>query len=146
MRTEAGDESAVVPLAQGVLQERGRGSLLELESAAHRAAGVDQQPHVQRKIGFSPEIQDGLRWLVIVQNRKVALIQIPHELAVLIGSDEKYVNLVHPGMNGDDGVLGLIGAFGGGCGAGTVKRRRTRDVCRLSSYLSQTQKGCRQKA
>ena len=47
VRTEAGDESAVVPLAQGVLQERGRGSLLELESAAHRSAGINQQAHMQ---------------------------------------------------------------------------------------------------
>ena len=51
-------------------RKAGRGSLLEIESAVHRSADVDQQTHVQGQIGFPAEIQDRLRRLVIVENAK----------------------------------------------------------------------------
>ena len=90
------------PDAKRVLQEtRGR-VLLEIKSAIHRAADVDQQPKVQRQIRFPPEVQNRLRRLVVVKNIEIVLVQVAHELAMLVGRDEQHVHLIHPGMQGDD--------------------------------------------
>src|SRR6266568_1945240 len=73
---EAENESLIVSGTQDVLQEAERRFLFKIKPAAHRAAGVHQQSHVDRQVGIAPEVDDRLDRFVIVEKRKVALLQV----------------------------------------------------------------------
>ena len=109
-----------------------RGFLLKIKPAVHRTAGIDQQSQLQRQIGFPAEIHDRLRRLVIVENGEIALVQIAHELAMMVGGDEQNVDFIDPLLDGKDGVGGSdpvlamhrAGHAGRGCHKGRLRPRR----------------------
>jgi hypothetical protein len=43
---------------------------------------------MEGQIGFATEIENGLRWFVVVENAEIGLIQVAHELATLVRRDE----------------------------------------------------------
>src|SRR5207302_3098787 len=106
----------------GVLKKTDGGVLLEIKTAVHRSAHVDQQAEMQWQIGFPAKINNGLRRLVIVENREIVLVQIADKFAVLVGGDEQNVHLVHTFVDGEHRtalriVLGS-GRVGADCAAG----------------------------
>ena len=104
---ETHDKSFVEIRPQGVLQEADRGFLFEIEAAVHRAAGIHQQSQLQRQISFAPEIHNRLRRLVVVQDGEIALVQIAHELAMVVRRNEQHIDLIHPLLDGKDGIRGI---------------------------------------
>ena len=68
--TEAHDKSFIEIRPQGVLQKADSGFLFEIKAAMHRSAGIHQQAQFQGQIGFTAEIDNRLRRLVIVQDVK----------------------------------------------------------------------------
>ena len=119
------------PGANRVLKEADGRILLELKTAVDRSADIDEQAHVQGQIGFVAEIQNGLRRLVIVENREIGLVEVANKLAMLIGGDEKNVDLVHSFVDGEQSALGIVVRSSGvgadaGRAAGIIlgKRRR----------------------
>ena len=59
---------------------------------------------------------------VVVQIFEVVLVQVADKLAMLVGSDEQYVHLVHAFANGQNRIIASIRRR---CGTGeTVDRRR----------------------
>src|ERR1700733_13852079 len=116
---EADYESPVESHANRVLEKADRGSLLEIKTAVDRTAHVDEQSHVQRQIGFATKIQNGLRRLMIIKNRKIALIQISNKLAMLVCGDEQHVHFIDTFVNGEHRAsLRIIGGRGTGIWAG----------------------------
>src|SRR5580700_4883417 len=116
---EADYESPVESHANRVLEKADRGILLEIKTAVDRTAHVDEQAHVQRQIGFATKIQNGLRRLMIVKDRKIALIQISNKLAMLVGGDEQHVHFIDTFVNGEHRAsLRIIGGRGTGIWAG----------------------------
>ena len=85
-----------------MLKETGGCILLKLEPPAHRSAGVDQQAKLQRQVSLLNEIHNRLRRFVIVQNAEIVLVQIAHEFAVLIHSDEQHIHFVDAFLYGDN--------------------------------------------
>jgi len=73
---EAGHESLVGTGAQRAIQEIDGGGLLEDESAADRAADIDQQADLEREIGLTAKRENGFRNFVIVENGEVALSSV----------------------------------------------------------------------
>src|SRR6476620_2161914 len=63
---EAYNEGDVLTWMDSLVQKFDRGFLFELESVAHRVAGIDQQTDLQGKICFSVEASNLLRRLVVV--------------------------------------------------------------------------------
>ena len=96
---ESHDKGAVVTLTHGLVQKLDCRFLLELEAVAHRTAGIDQQAHLQRQIRLGVEAANLRHRLVVVHDAKVALLQIGHALAVLVGHSEDDVHFV----GADDG-------------------------------------------
>src|SRR5580658_2320307 len=91
---EANDKGFVEADANGVLQKADGCILFEIKTAVDRSADVDQQAEVQRQIGFAVEVENGLRRLMIVENREIGLIQVANKFAMLVGRDEQYVDFV----------------------------------------------------
>src|SRR5271165_5735515 len=85
---EAYDESLVKIEAHGVLQKTDGSILLEFETASNRTAGIDQKSEFDGQVDLAPEIDDGLRRLVIVEDGEVFLVQVAHKLAMFVGGDE----------------------------------------------------------
>jgi hypothetical protein len=56
---------------------------------------------VKREIGFTTKVYDGLRRLVIVENREIVLTQVADKFAVLVGGNEKYVDFVDAFADGE---------------------------------------------
>src|ERR1700693_3257324 len=54
--------------SERVLQKVYSRVLLEVETAMHRSAHVDEQAKMQRQIGFAAKVDNRLRRLVIVEN------------------------------------------------------------------------------
>ena len=84
-----------------MLQKSDGSVLLKLKAPSHRTAGVNQQSHLQRKIGLLGKIHNLLRRLVIIQEAEVILAQITHELAMLVHRDEQNVNFIDAFPDGD---------------------------------------------
>ena len=70
---------------------------------------------------------------MIVQNCKVILVQVAHELSALIGGDKQDVDLVNPLFDGQNGVSRLISR---GWGLRVARRKVVR--LRLESGRSHT--------
>ena len=104
---EAHHESLVEIRAQGVLQEADCSFLLEIETAVHRSAGVDQQAQLQRQIGLAAEVHDRLGRLVIVQDGEIALVQVAHKFAAMVSGDEEHIDFADPFLDGQDGIGGI---------------------------------------
>ncbi len=47
---------------------------------------------------------------MVVENAEIVLIQVAHELAMLVGRDEKYIDLIHPGVQRDHRALRIVTA------------------------------------
>src|SRR5207244_13558821 len=105
MSVEAKHKRLIVTGANHMLQKTSGGFLLEIETAMHRSANVDEQSHFQRKIGLPFESKDRLRRLVIVKNMEVALVQIAHKLAMPVRGNKKDVDLVHSFLDSEDRIL-----------------------------------------
>ena len=58
-------------LPESLVQKLDRRFLFELETLAHRLAGVYQQSHLQGKIRLTIEAEDRLGRLVVVQNLEI---------------------------------------------------------------------------
>src|SRR5664279_1923293 len=82
---KAHHEGLIVLGADDLVEELDRGILLELEAVANRVAGIDQQPHAQRQVGFAAEGADRDRRLVVIEHAEVILLEVVDELAALIG-------------------------------------------------------------
>ena len=63
---------------------------------------------MQRQISFPAEVQNRLRRLMVVENAEIRLIQIAHELAMLVGRNEQHVDFIHPRVQGDQRALRII--------------------------------------
>src|SRR5204862_6056364 len=83
------DERMVIMRTNGVLKKSDRGILLELEARMDRPAGIDEQAHLQRKIGLLLEINNFLWRLVIVEKAEIILVQIANEFAMLVHRNKK---------------------------------------------------------
>ena len=105
---ESHDERPVEVKAQSLLEKTCRGRLLKVETAVHRAAGINQQAQFEGQVGFAPEIDDGLRRLVVVQDGKVRLVQVADKLAVVVGRDKQDIDFIHPGFDGKDWIPGRV--------------------------------------
>ena len=106
---EAHNESLVEAGANRVLQEVDGGILLEIKTAVHRSADVDEQAEVQRQIDLAAEVENRLRRLVIVENGEIGLAEVADKFAVLVGGDEQNINFIHPFVNGEQRAgLGIV--------------------------------------
>src|ERR1700674_3869187 len=99
-----------------MLEEADGRVLLELKTAVDRTAYVDEQAEVQGQIGFSAKVKNGLRRLVIVENREIVLIEIANKFAMLVSGDEEDIHFIDAFVNGEHRArLIIIGCrIGGG--------------------------------
>ena len=94
--------------------------LLELKAFADGVAGIDQQPHLQRQIGFVVEAANLCRRLAVINHIEIVPLQIFDIAPVFVRDCENDVDFVHRNTNG--------------CGGLIVERhhgRRWADICRL---------------
>ena len=82
--------------------------LLELEAVAHRVAGIDQQSDLQRQLGFVVKAANLLGGPVVVDDRKIALGQVLHVVAMPVGHGEDDVHFVHRLGDRGGGVIGVL--------------------------------------
>lgn len=101
---EAHDEGAVKVGADDMIEEADCGFLLEAEAAMDRAAGIHEQSEFDGQIIVTPEVDDFLRWFVIVEDDKIIRAKIADELAMLVSSGEEDVNFIHALFDGKNGV------------------------------------------
>ena len=69
------------------------------------------------------------RRLVIVQDGEIALVQIAHELATMVGGNEQHIDLVDPLLDGKDGVRRIGSRWKRRPQAGPCWRRPHTDDC-----------------
>ena len=98
---EANYECFIETGAHRVLQKIDGGILLEIKTAVHRSAHIDEQAKVQRQIGLAAEINNRLRGLVIVKDGEIFFIQVAHKLAMFVGGNKQHVYFIDPFMNGE---------------------------------------------
>ena len=68
--------------------------LLKQKSIADRVAGINQQSHPKRQIGFRLKVHDLLGRKIVVQNLDVVLLQVFDEAAVLVRDGKDHVHQV----------------------------------------------------
>ena len=94
-------------LPESLVQKLDRRFLFELETLAHRLAGVYQQSHLQGKIRLTIEAEDRLGRLVVVQNLEILVLEVLHVVAVLVGDGENQVNLAYRLAQREERFLGF---------------------------------------
>src|SRR5579872_4809299 len=107
MAVEGNHKSFVEIGTNGVLQETHCRVLFEVEPRPHRSAGVDQEPKLNGKVSLAAEIHNRLRWLMIVKNREVFLIEVAHKFAMFVSGNEQHIDFVYPGLDGDYRFIGI---------------------------------------
>src|SRR5580693_10397305 len=114
MPVKAHDEGLVKIWAHGVLQETDGGVLFEVKAPAHGTTGIDQKAKLNGQIGLAAKIYNGLRRLMVVEDRKVLLVEVAHELTMPVGRNEQHIAFIHPLLDRDNGVVRLAGIRDGG--------------------------------
>src|SRR6185312_16287114 len=93
-RVKAFYESLVCLRPERRLQKGNRSLLLELKTSPDRSAGVDQNSHAERQVRLLGKAVNALRSPLVVEQRKIALVQILNEAPVLVRHGKDQVNLV----------------------------------------------------
>ena len=106
---EADHESLVVSGPHRLVEKFDGGFLLELETVAHRIAGIHHQPDLEGQIGLVVEAADLLGRLAVVEYRKIALGQILYVAAMFVGDREHHIHFVD--RLGDRGGGIIVGGF-----------------------------------
>ena len=107
-----------------------------MDFSAHIPAGGRPRPYVVSPDGSTMYVAVAdLHGFVIVEDRKIGLVQIADELAMAIGSDKKDVHLIHPFLDGEDRLVCVAGAVcdGNRSGVGGNSRERRTDLRGLLS-------------
>ena len=91
---ESHDKGAVAAGLENLQQKLGGRLLLELKAGANRGAGVDDDAHAQRQIDLLVEGVDLGRRLLVVEQGKVALLQVGNVVPMLVGDGEDEVDLI----------------------------------------------------
>jgi hypothetical protein len=134
---EAHDEGAVAFGLEHLEQKLGGRLLLKLEAGADGGAGVDDDAHAQRQIDLLVKRVDLGRRLLVVEQRKVALLQVGNVVAVLVGDGEDEVDFIDADMDGRRAVS--VFDPGPGAASGAVERGCLR--CGLSGRLGRRGSG-----
>src|SRR5580692_7150753 len=109
MPVKAYDEGLIKIWAHGALQETDGGVLFEVKAPAHGTAGIDQKSKLNGQIGLAAKIYNGLRGLMVVEDREVFLVEVTHELTMPVGRNEEHIDFIHPLLDRDNGVVRLAG-------------------------------------
>ena len=91
---ESHHKGAIALGLEDLQQKLDGGLLLELKAGTNRGAGIDDDAYTQRQIDLLAERGDLFRRLLVVEQRKVALLQIWNVVAVLVGHGEDEIDFV----------------------------------------------------
>jgi len=107
---ETDHEGFVITGPDRLVEKLNRRFLLELETVADGVAGIDQQPDLQRQIGFIVKAANLVGRFAVIDDREIALRQVPYIAAMLVGDGEHDVHFVH--RLGDRGGGVIVGVRG----------------------------------
>ena len=121
---KADHECPIVARTDDVLQESGRRVFFKTKASLHRPANVHEQSQFNRQVGFAAEVQDRFDGLVVIEDRKIILIQITDKLAVTVGRNEQHVNFINALFDCQDRFIRFLSRTRNG-GRATCAHRNT---------------------